>query len=132
MTWHQGKAYGVSYPAPQGTTPYLELLTSNDGVTYQPLVYKLYGEGRPGKVTLRFDNSGLCYALIRRDKLGDQPYSAILGIGRGDYTDWKWYDLGPEFNAFGGPNLIQLPTGQWLAAGRMHQDGTTRPCATST
>jgi hypothetical protein len=124
VTWHEGKAYGVSYPAPQGKTPYLELLTSDDGVTYRPLVYKLYGEGRPGEVTLRFDSSGLCYALIRRDKLGDHPYSAILGVGRGDYTDWKWYDLGPEFNAFGGPNLIQLPTGHWLAAGRMHQDAT--------
>jgi hypothetical protein len=123
VTWHEGKAYGVSYPAGQDKTPYLELLTSDDGVAYRPLVYKLYGEGRPNEVTLRFDNAGLCYALIRRDRFGDQPYSAILGIGRGDYTEWKWYDLGPEFNAFGGPNLIQLPTGQWLAAGRMFQGG---------
>jgi hypothetical protein len=47
----------------------------------------------------------------------------VLGISRGDYTQWQWHDLGPEFNGFGGPNLIQLPTGPWLAAGRMHQDG---------
>jgi hypothetical protein len=123
VTWHQGKAYGVSYPAPQGTTPHLELLTSDDGVAYRPLVYKLYGVGRPGEVTLRFDSAGVCYALIRRDGLADHPYSAILGISRGDYTQWQWHDLGPEFNGFGGPNLIQLPTGHWLAAGRMHQDG---------
>jgi hypothetical protein len=122
VTWHKGKAYGVSYPAPQGTTPYLELLTSDDGIAYRPLVYKLYGVGRPGEVTLRFDSSGTCYALIRRDQLADQPCSAILGISRGDYTQWQWHDLGPEFNAFGGPNLIQLPTGHWIAAGRMHQD----------
>ena len=122
VTWHKGKAYGVSYSAGKGS-PGLELLTSNDGVTYHSLVPKLYSEGRPGEVTLRFDASDTCYALVRRDKLGDQPYSAILGVSHGDYTQWQWHDLGPEFNGFGGPNLIQLPTGHWLAAGRMHQDG---------
>lgn len=130
VTWHKGKAYGVSYSAGKGS-PNLELLTSDDGLAYRPLVPKLYGEGRPGEVTLRFDASGTCYALVRRDKLNDQPYSAVLGISRGDYTQWQWHDLGPEFNAFGGPNLLQLPAGPgsteltevWLAAGRMHQDG---------
>jgi hypothetical protein len=122
VTWHKGKAYGVSYSAGKGT-PNLELLTSDDGVTYRSLVPNLYGAGRPGEVTLRFDGSGTCYALIRRDQLAGQPYSAILGISRGDYTQWQWHDLGPEFNTFGGPNLLQLPTGHWLAAGRMHQDG---------
>ena len=123
VTWHQGKGYGVSYPASQGTAPHLELLTSDDGVRYEPLVYKLYAVGRPSEVTLRFDRYGTCYALIRRDRFGDDPYSAVLGVSRGDYTEWQWHDLGPEFNGFGGPNLIQLPTGHWLAAGRMHQDG---------
>jgi hypothetical protein len=122
VTWHEGKAYGVSYPAPNGS-PYIDLLTSRDGLAWQPLVPKLYGVGFPNEVTLRFDQSSTCYALVRRDKQGDQPYSAILGISKGDYTQWQWHDLGPEFNGFGGPNLLQLPTGQWLAAGRMHQDG---------
>jgi len=122
VTWHAGKAYGVSYPASQNP-PDIDLLTSDDGLTYKPLVPKLYGVGWPNEVTLRFDRAGVCHALVRRDKQGNQPYSAVLGISRGDYTQWQWYDLGPEFNGFGGPNLIQLPTGQWLAAGRMHQGG---------
>jgi hypothetical protein len=122
VTWHEGKAYGVSYPASQGS-PYIELLTSTDGLAWQSLVPKLYGVGFPNEVTLRFDKSGICYALVRRDKQDDQPYSAVLGVSRGDYTQWQWFDLGEEFNGFGGPNLIQLPTGHWLAAGRMHQDG---------
>jgi hypothetical protein len=121
VTWHQGKAYGVSYPASKGS-PDLDLLASDDGLTYKPLVPKLYGVGFPNETTLRFDRSGVCYALVRRDKRGDQPYTAVLGISRGDYTQWQWHDLGPEFNAFGGPNLLQLPKGDWLAAGRMHQD----------
>jgi hypothetical protein len=122
VTWHEGEAYGVAYPASQGE-PYIELLTSADGLTWQLLVPRLYGVGFPNEATLRFDKSGTCYALVRRDQHADEPYSAILGISRGDYTQWQWHDLGPEFNGFGGPNLLQLPTGQWLAAGRMHQDG---------
>ena len=122
VIWHEGRAYGVSYPASQNP-PDIDLLTSDNGLTYRPLVPKLYGVGWPNETTLRFDRVGLCYALVRRDKQGDQPYSAVLGISRGDHTQWQWHDLGPEFNGFGGPNLIQLPTGHWLAAGRMRQGG---------
>jgi len=124
VTWHKGKAYGVSYPAPQNIPTCLELLTSDDGITYRSLVPQLYSEGRPGEVTLRFDASGTCYALVRRDKRGEEPCSAILGVSNGDYTSWQWHDLGPEFNGFGGPNFIQIPGGYWLAAGRMHDGGT--------
>ncbi len=122
VTWREGKAYGVSYPASKDP-PDIDLLTSDDGLTYKTLVPKLYGVGFPNEATLRFDRAGVCYALVRRDKQGNQPYSAVLGTSRGDYTQWQWYGLGAEFNGFGGPNLIQLPTGQWLAAGRMHQGG---------
>jgi len=122
VTWHKGRAYGVSYPASQGS-PFIELLTSNDGVVYQSLVPKLYGAGFPNEVALRFDADDVGYALVRRDSQGESPSSAILGVSRGDYTKWDWYDLGAEFNGFGGPNLIQLPNGPWLAAGRMHQGG---------
>jgi len=122
VTWYEGKAYGVSYPASQGS-PYIELLTSADEIAWRSLVPRLYGVGFPNEATLRFDKSGTCYALVRRDKRGDAPYSAVLGVSRDDYTQWQWFDLGTEFNSFGGPNLIQLPTGQWLTAGRMHQDG---------
>ncbi|MEN6575207.1 MAG: exo-alpha-sialidase, partial [Phycisphaerales bacterium] len=83
----------------------------------------LYGVGFPNEVALRFDTANVCYALVRRDGQGNAPHSAVLGISRGDYTKWEWHDLGTEFNGFGGPNFIQLPTGQWLAAGRMHEGG---------
>jgi len=122
VTWHRGKAYGVSYAAGPGER-YLNLLTTENGIEYQPVVGRLLEGGYPNETTLRFDASGTCYALVRRDRRDNQPYSAMLGISRGDYTQWQWHDLGPEFNGFGGPNLIQLPSGYWLAAGRMHQDG---------
>lgn len=121
-TWHEGKAYGVSYAAGSGER-HLSLLVSEDGLAFKPVVERLFAEGFPNETALRFTSDGTCYALVRRDKGGDGPYSAILGVSGGDFTKWNWHDLGTEFNGFGGPNFIQLPTGQWLAAGRMHEGG---------
>jgi hypothetical protein len=123
VTWHKAKAYGVSYAAPEGM-PYLDLLTSSDGVSYEQHVARLFGQGYPTEVTLRFDTDGTCYALVRRDRLEDQPSSALLGVSRPNYTQWNWHDLGADFNGFGGPNFIRLPAGHWIGAGRMHDDGT--------
>ncbi len=122
VTWHKGKAYGVSYTAGAGER-YLDLLASENGIEYKPRVHRLIDGSYPTETTLRFDSNDVCYALVRRDKRGGDPYSALLGISRGDYTKWDWHDLGTEFNAFGGPNFIQLPSGQWVAAGRMHEGG---------
>jgi len=123
VTWHKGKAYGVSYTAGQGNERYLDLLISDDGINYKPHVPKLFEQGYPTEVTLRFDSDETCYALVRRDRRGDDPSSAILGISRPDYKHWQWKDLGSEFNGFGGPNFIQIPGGHWLATGRMHDGG---------
>jgi hypothetical protein len=123
VTWHEGKAYGVSYTAGQGADRYLDLLVSDDGIHYTPHVPRLFEQGYPTEVTLRFDSEGTCYALVRRDRRGDDPSSALLGISSSDYKQWQWKDLGADFNGFGGPNFIQIPGGIWLAAGRMHDGG---------
>ena len=122
ITWHKDKAYGVSYTAGPGDR-YLDLLVSDDGINYEPHVTRLFKQGYPTEVTLRFDPEGTCYALVRRDQRGNDPSSAMLGISRPDYKQWQWKDLGAEFNGFGGPNFIQIPVGFWLAAGRMHDGG---------
>jgi len=122
VTWHKGKAYGVSYAAGEGM-PYLDLLVSSDGINYQPHVAKLFGEGYPTEVTLRFDTDDTCYALMRRDRHKDKPSSAMLGVSKPDYKKWQWHDLGAGFNGFGGPNLIRIPGGHWIGAGRMHDGG---------
>ncbi len=131
VTWNKGKAYGVSYAAGEGM-PYLDLLVSSDGVNYQPHVAKLFGEGYPTEVTLRFDTDDTCYALVRRDRHTNKPSSAMLGVskprpseglGKPGYKKWRWHDLGAGFNGFGGPNLIRIPGGHWIGAGRMHEGG---------
>jgi hypothetical protein len=123
VTWHKGKAYGVSYTAGKGPR-YLELLVSNNGLNYLSHVPKLFEKGYPNEVTLRFDTDGTCYAIIRRDRHGSDPYTALLGISKPNYKNWQFKDLGTDFNSFGGPNLIKIPSGHWLAAGRMHQGGS--------
>lgn len=123
VTWHEGVAYGVSYTAGGNGDRYLSLLKSTDGIKYEPLVQRLFDKGSPNETTLRFAPDGTCYALVRRDSFGDAPTSTMLGISGPDYTQWTWHDLGPEFNAFGGPDLLRLPCGLWIAAGRMHQGG---------
>ncbi|MHC4145878.1 MAG: hypothetical protein ACYSUD_13975 [Planctomycetota bacterium] len=131
VTWHKGRAYGVSYTAGKGTDRYLDLLVSDDGIHYKPHVHKLFEQGYPTEVTLRFDSEGTCFALVRRDRRGDDPSSALLGVSKHDYKQWQWKDLGADFNGFGGPNLIRIPGGYgsteltevWIAAGRMHDGG---------
>ena len=122
VTWHDGKAYGVSYAAGE-RMPYLELLISSDGTNYQSYVAELFGQGYPTEVTLRFDEDETCYALMRRDRRGNEPSSAMLGESRPDFKKWRWHDLGAEFSGFGGPNFIRIPGGHWIGAGRMHQGG---------
>lgn len=124
VTWHNGKAYGVSYTAGSKEDRHLKLLTSKDGIHYDALVPRLFDRGWPNEVQLRFTNDGTCYALVRRDGSGQAPRTAFLGISSGDYTQWQWHDLGTQFNSFGGPNLLQLSCGHWVAAGRMHQGGS--------
>ena len=122
VTWHKGKAYGVSYAAGE-RMPYLELLVSENGTDYQCYVDKLFGTGYPTEVTLRFDTDDTCYALVRRDRRGNEASSALLGVSKPDYKKWRWHDLGAGFNGFGGPNFIRTAGGHWIGAGRMHQGG---------
>lgn len=118
VTWHEGKAYGVSYAAPK-EHPTASLLVSNNGVKFTPLVGKLFSEGYPTEAVIRFAADGTAYCLQRRD--GEPAVnSAYLGVSQAPYQDWKWTDL-HEF--FGGPNLLQLPCGQWIAAGRIIREG---------
>ena len=122
VTWHKGKAYGISYAAGD-RMPYLELFVSENGTDYQCYVDKLYGTGYPTEVTLRFDTDGTCYALVRRDRRNKESSSALLGVSQPDYKKWVWHDLGASFNGFGGPNFIKIPGGHWIGAGRMHEGG---------
>jgi len=129
VTWHDGRAYGFSYPAAQGN--HLELLTSEDGRHWTPRATNLVAGQDASEAQIQFDRRGRALALVRRAKAG-----ALLGRSDGDFTHWQWSDLncaqvwgrepnprGSEFRAFGGPNFIETLPDVWIGAGRMHEGG---------
>lgn len=120
VTWHAGKAYGIAYSssAPKTGKPYTSLMVSDDGRDYHELAPKLLDDRFPTEATLRFANDGTMFCLQRRD--GVPRYaSGMFGSSRAPYTEWQWHDLE---TFVGGPNFIQLASGQWIAAGRFIRD----------
>ncbi len=120
-TWHNGTAYGVAYAAPTGH-PFSALLMTNDGINYRELAPKLLGDGYPTEASIRFGDNDVAYCLQRRDSPAPAN-TALLGTSKPPYTEWQWRDLGIHF---GGPNFIRLPTGHWIAAGRIPRPGGPR------
>jgi len=115
VTWHEGKAYGVSY----GTEPKedwtLTLFVSKDGLKYDK-VCKLNVPGNANETTLRFLPNGEMTALIRRES-GNKK--AWIGSSKKPYTTWNWKETGHQI---GGPNFIILPEGRMYAGGRNYID----------
>jgi hypothetical protein len=118
VTWHDGKAYGVSYSntGHDGTDWTLKLLASTDGVAYD-LVTHLDVPGRPNETTLRMLPDGEMIALARREA-GDA--FGWIGSSRPPYTRWSWTETK---HRLGGPNFLRLPDGSLWAAGRSYSGG---------
>ncbi|MEZ5301795.1 MAG: hypothetical protein R3F11_14260 [Verrucomicrobiales bacterium] len=125
VQWHGDTGYGVAYggKAPDGKWLPSSLLATKDGIAYEPLAADFLAAGRGTEAVVRFDaKSGRALCLHRRD---GNPNSAFLGTADAPYRDWQWIDLG---HYFGGPNLIQLPSGDWIGAGRKIESGKAKTC----
>ena len=59
-------------------------------------------------------------ALVRRE---GEDAAAYFGSSSAPYTEWSFREL-PE--RMGGPNLVQLPGGEWLAAYRRYRPNGQR------
>ncbi len=119
VTWHKGRAYGVTYNQAGGKSPTHEwsvtLVTSQDAIGWRP-VAKLAVPGHPGETTLRFLPNDDCVALVRRGGSAANPdKSAWIGHAPPPYTDWQWHSAGMSV---GGPNFLVLPGGAMIASGR--------------
>ncbi|HUS93427.1 MAG TPA: sialidase family protein [Phycisphaerae bacterium] len=112
VTWHKGAAYTVGY-----NRKIVCLYRSADGRTFQTLVDRLFEEGYPNEASLAFGPDDTCLCLLRRD---GKPNTAMLGTARPPYAKWTWRDLGARL---GGPKLLRLPDGRWLAGGRRYDGG---------
>jgi hypothetical protein len=112
VTWHEGKAYGMAYGTKAGEK--LTLETTADGQSFKPVkMLSPQPAGWPTEARIRFDAQGDALCLQRRDGAEN---TALLGRAKPPFEAWEWRDLG---KFFGGPNFIQAPGGQWIAAGRI-------------
>lgn len=129
VTWHDGRAYGVSYVPPADETQPVEwnlkLYSSADGVRYEKLA-DLEVDGRPNETTLRFLDDGRCLALVRREA-GDK--TSWIGSSRAPFRDWTWKPVG---HRIGGPNFIQTPDTRLWGAGRSYPGGSRTALARMT
>lgn len=119
VTWHKGKAYGVSYDSSKRGTAddrTLTLHVSDDGVQFQPLAF-LDVPGFANETTVRFLADDTMIAFVRREN-GSQ--NAWFGASKPPYKDWKWHECE---HRVGGPNMIVLPDGQIFAGGRSYPGG---------
>ncbi len=125
VTWFGKNAYGVAYnvsPVSRSKKRYgTTLVQSTDGKRFEELVPSLFNEHGPTEATLRFAADGTCYCLQRRDGRGSN--TALLGTSKPPYKKWSWKDLGKYF---GGPDFIQIPSGEWIASGRFITDGSAK------
>lgn len=123
-TWHQGHAYGVAYPAPDGK-PHTSLMTSSDGKEFKPIIPEFVSEGRPTEAVIRFDSNGGVNCLHRRE---DGP--GLFGHADDPEGSWHWQTLNRRI---GGPGLIQIPSGHWIAVVRLYdQSERTEICLVDT
>jgi len=118
VAWHKGTAYAIGRVADQRVP---RLYRSTDGSHFTPLVKDeeffplLPG---PSEGTLRFlaDDTAIC--LLRLNNMpGSKTDHAHLGVAHPPYIDWEWKDLGAPI---GGPNMIQLTDGRFVAAVRLY------------
>jgi hypothetical protein len=121
-TWHAQRAYSVGYAGRdrQGC-----LYQSDDGfhwclhvAPFFPLSPVFTNES-----SLAFDTHNTAYCLTRRDAA--QGAVALLGTARPPYLDWHWRKTNV---ALGGPKLLCLSNGEWIAAFRKinYRRGTAR------
>lgn len=119
VVWHAGRAYGVGYPTnPAGRAA--RLYVSDDGRRFRVLVESLPVEDSPNETGIAFLDDGTMLILVRREA-GSR--SAVLLTARPPYTEFAAHDLGRRL---GGPQLLRLPDGRLLAAGRIHPEGGSR------
>lgn len=121
VTWHKGQAYGVSkYGSPSaelaGNPRRQNLVTSRDGIHWQTVAELKVPGG--DETTVRFLPDGRMVALMRCSAPSNA--TASIGVASPPYKEWKW---SKAEHFIGGPNFIVLPSGQWIAGGRLFLGG---------
>lgn len=117
--WQDDAVYSIGYgPTTSSSSNWItRLYRSEDGTTFDTHVPTLNGLSGISEGAMLFLDDGTAHALIRRDA-GSQM--AQWGTSSGDLTQWTWQESNYRV---GGPELIKLPDGRIVAAGRRYDGG---------
>lgn len=113
VTWRGDKAYGIGYDC--RAEKFVRLYESEDGKKFTPLVDRLFEAGYPNESSILFDND-TAFCLLRRD---GEPGSGLWGVAKPPYSKWDWKEVGARI---GGPHMIRLADGRYLAAVRLYDN----------
>ena len=112
-SWHKDIAYNIGY-ATHGPRQ-VRLYRSADAREFKTFVERLNVKNEyPNESALAWDADDTAYCVLRCEK----PNIAQLGTASPPYQDWMRRELD---QALGGPSLLRLPSGQFIAAGRIYQ-----------
>lgn len=120
VIWHEGNAYGIGYRTGKGKHA-TRLYKSEDGRNFTTLVASLTddAEGYVNEAGMLVLPDETMLAVIRRDNSAHDT-GALIGTARPPYTDWSWKKSDVRI---GGPDLLQLPDGRIIVAGRRYVGG---------
>lgn len=128
VTWHKGTGYGIMYTAAytmvdgkRVRTMFAQLLSTKDGKHYE----KIPGieiDGSPNESTIRFDQKGKMYIMVRRET-DDQK--GMLAVSDFPYQNWTYRKMSVRL---GGPNFQFLSKDKLIMGSRLH-DGSTASTA---
>lgn len=121
-TWNNGMALSFGYAC--GVKKSLRLYKSDNGKDFEPIVDDLQIEGYPNETSVVFKGDS-AFCLLRRD---GEKNTGQIGISVPPYTDWTWKDLGERI---GGPDMILLPDGSFLATVRIYENTDWYPAYTA-
>jgi hypothetical protein len=110
VTWHRETAYSFAYGC--GKKRGTRLYSCRDGRTFGIRAELSIDAYFPNEASVLFKGD-TAYCLMRCD---GRPNTAKFGISEAPYTKWKWKDTGIYV---GGPQMILLPDGRVLGAGRL-------------
>jgi len=113
--WHKGIAY--NFGRSEKPHKYLQLYRSSDGKVFQSHGPRQFDRIYVNESAPVFQQDDTCVTLLRRDS---ETNTAQIGISRPPYDHWTWKDLGVRI---GGPEMIQLPDGRFLATVRLYDGG---------
>lgn len=122
VTWNNGVGYGILYkfPVDRNSAPWeAYLVSTKDGKNYKK-VSQIPIDGNPNESTIRFDERGKMYVMIRReagDKMG------ALATSDYPYTQWSFSPLKWRL---GGPNFLFLNSEQLIMGSRLHTGQTAQ------